>query len=153
MSHCKSGEVRIHIIGVLNTQYVNVISNNKTNDISSMESWELLSPTTADENLLDVPEATLSKSQISLSLSLSMVALRAHSTATQQTHAKWKNTSKLRKHLHHFDNTCAAFTKNAPQWPQCNTLEKSDANRPQHNGSVSRGHFISLFLFPEDTEK
>ena len=72
MSHCKSGEVRIHIIGVLNTQYVNVISNNKTNDISSMESWELLSPTTADENLLDVPEATLSKSQISLSLSLSL---------------------------------------------------------------------------------
>ena len=26
------------------------------------------------------------------------------------------------------------------QRPQCNTFEKSDANRPQHNGSVSRGH-------------
>ena len=30
-----------------------------------------------------------------------------------ETHANRKNTSKLRKHLHKFDNTCAAFSKHA----------------------------------------
>ena len=31
----------------------------------------------------------------------------------KRTHAKRRNTSKLRKHLHQFDNTCAAFREHA----------------------------------------
>ena len=58
-----------------------------------MESWELLSPTTADENLLDVPEATLSKSQISLSLSLSL-----YGGPESSQHCNSTNTCKMKKH-------------------------------------------------------
>ena len=36
--------------------------------------------------------------------------------------------------------THAQHLENALQRPQHNTLEKSDANRPQHNVSASRGH-------------
>lgn len=65
-----------------------------------------------------------------------MVALSAHSTAA---HAKRQNT---RKKENIFINltTHAQHLENMLQRPQCNTSEKRNANRSQHNGRVSRGH-------------
>ena len=94
--------------------------------------------------------------QISLTFSEILVALRATALQLKITHAKRQNTNKLRKHLHQFDKTCAAFRKRADhntthlkkvmQRPQRNTLDKSNAGRPQHNGSVSRGHLQVMHM-------
>ena len=56
------------------------------------------------------------------------------------TQANWENICiNLTTHVQHLE-------KNALQRPQCNTLEKSDAHRPQHKRSVFRGHLKVLYM-------
>ena len=60
------------------------------------------------------------------------VAFRTQRTVNRQ------NTSQLRKRLHQFDNTCAAFHKQRCQVRQNNTLQKNAVITPNNHLSVSK---------------
>ena len=71
------------------------------------------------------------------------MALRAHSTTTEENTCKKTKHKLIKKTSSSIWQHMRSIFENTLQRPQWNTLEKSDANRPQHNGSVS---FFPLFF-------